>query len=721
VENDTLTYARVGGTAPAEVTVSSGGLVLANTTGGQTYTLQCSVTDGKSTPVVKSFTVTIAVTQAGTLIHGSLFTVSGSGFGTRPDYNIGNYTWNGHRHLHYRVTDFADGFPAAGSSKTTFEQYLRGFYPQVNTGSGAVFNSDPVANNIVIEAGGPSRSGKYLRSWLPDNGTSWAKWQGIACRVEDIPAVPVSSAGFLAFKAWRKNNGKMYRFFQSSNGNKNWIFNVDSIYRESEWISGWGNAYHSMASEVWHDIKIALRPTSTPDVDTTSVVWIDGTQFTKNGRLTFPLSNVIDTQRGSEHGFATSLDNSINGGATPAPGSDMRFADIYLDFTEARVELAQGSKRELQPITSWADGAITVAANIGELTPGQATLNVYNASGGVLYSTSVTVQVLNFIPETGFSVAGSVANGGEITITDQQARFGSKPNGVKPLYYWDFESGLNSHATLSRTNYTGPFSGTHDTAVKPVNSSGSMKFDIGTLGNTGIANPMTFTSDDTFVWVKKLYDFSFGGAGMFNLKPFRIWAAGYTHDVLVGTNAGDNTGAADDEGNPRYTVEIPGGTTRWGGFGKAPQNTWVQEEVLYRTSSLDVEDGIFHHFRNAINARADSIRWKFRLSGTYAAKFSMWFLDQKSNAQGIGAANVYYDAIYMDDSWCRVFVSDEATYNTATTGTPTKREIQIPTAWSAGSVSAVVRYGEYASLAGKYLWVGKADGTVLRIGRFANA
>jgi hypothetical protein len=60
------------------------------------------------------------------------------------------------------------------------------------------------------------------------------------------------------------------------------------------------------------------------------------------------------------------------------------------------------------------------------------------------------------------------------------------------------------------------------------------------------------------------------------------------------------------------------------------------------------------------------------------------------------------DDLYIDDSWCRVMVGDNADFTSCTL-----REIQIPTAWDSGggSVSCVLNQGEFASFSGKHLFV----------------
>jgi hypothetical protein len=72
-------------------------------------------------------------------------------------------------------------------------------------------------------------------------------------------------------------------------------------------------------------------------------------------------------------------------------GIAREFADIYLDFTAARVEVTDGSKTEIQVLTSWADGEINGVFNQGELSPGPGTRNVYNASDAVIKTESVTI------------------------------------------------------------------------------------------------------------------------------------------------------------------------------------------------------------------------------------------------------------------------------------------------------------------------------------------
>jgi hypothetical protein len=61
-------------------------------------------------------------------------------------------------------------------------------------------------------------------------------------------------------------------------------------------------------------------------------------------------------------------------------GGNFDFADVYVDFTAARVEISDGTKTEIQPVTAWSPASIQFVFNKGELTGGPATLYVYDAN-----------------------------------------------------------------------------------------------------------------------------------------------------------------------------------------------------------------------------------------------------------------------------------------------------------------------------------------------------
>jgi hypothetical protein len=68
---------------------------------------------------------------------------------------------------------------------------------------------------------------------------------------------------------------------------------------------------------------------------------------------------------------------------------------------------------------------------------------------------------------------------------------------------------------------------------------------------------------------------------------------------------------------------------------------------------------------------------------------------------------VYFDDVYIDDSWARVVIADQPTLEAST-----HREIQIPSAWSDTSVTITVNQGSFPSLVGAYLYIIDSNGNV---------
>jgi hypothetical protein len=74
---------------------------------------------------------------------------------------------------------------------------------------------------------------------------------------------------------------------------------------------------------------------------------------------------------------------------------------------------------------------------------------------------------------------------------------------------------------------------------------------------------------------------------------------------------------------------------------------------------------------------------------------------------GTGIAEIYWDDIYIDNNWARVFLADTDTYTTNM-----HRELQIPSAWSDTSVEVTVNRGSFAGSDNVYLYVVDSTGAV---------
>lgn len=107
--------------------------------------------------------------SAPALVHGVLRQVSVAGAGTKQDYNDGDYTFAGHRHIHHRFTDFEQAVISTPveNTKEGWQQFLGGIYPIQTSNE---FNSQATESGATLElSGGPTYSGRYLkRDITPD-------------------------------------------------------------------------------------------------------------------------------------------------------------------------------------------------------------------------------------------------------------------------------------------------------------------------------------------------------------------------------------------------------------------------------------------------------------------------------------------------------------------------------------------------------------------------
>ncbi|WP_324313697.1 hypothetical protein [Povalibacter sp.] len=304
------------------------------------------------------------------------------------------------------------------------------------------------------------------------------------------------------------------------------------------------------------------------------------------------------------------------------------------------------------------------------------------------------------------SISGTVANGQTIVING--SGFGSKAN-AKPLYYWDFENGTAT-SPLSRNSFDGGVRGALSTAtsLKPLNSRGILTIDVAGQSDAMGPDGVPFSSNSLYVWAKKYYEFNIvtdAASNGLNLKFFRLWYP-YTHNVYssyAGGSGGANSG--------RVVAEMTGTATTW--FQLPHQSDkWIIDEWEYRAGSIGAVDGILNYTRGGISAFPRANRIQMRTS-SYPNSYSVLYFDQISNNQLSAGKYLHFDAIYVDDTWHRVVISDEATWQNivyGSGGTERSREVQIPITWSDSRIEISVRQGGYSSLTGKYLYVIGADG-----------
>lgn len=156
----------------------------------------------------------------------------------------------------------------------------------------------------------------------------------------------------------------------------------------------------------------------------------------------------------------------------------------------------------------------------------------------------------------------------------------------------------------------------------------------------------------------------------------------------------------------RITPEYTDGTT-WGkNFTKnrlyqIPRQ-WKTEELQYLTSSVDKTDGIFNFYQNGILGTDN----KFRNRTSDAPNRYTSIVQSQVSHNAQPGSVMYYDSLYLDDTWHRVIVCEGATADQCMH----KREVQIPLSWSDNEITVQVNLGGLDLNKPLYLYVFDKNG-----------
>lgn len=322
----------------------------------------------------------------GDLVHGAAFTVTGSGFGTRPNYNVDGYTWQGASFLHFRYADFAGG--EGSTTKASWLTATKGFFPAYTDG----FTTDWLDRGIRVVDGGPSQSGKYIRRtyngavFSPRLGGMWCDVTGASDAIAYYAfqfRIPINPN--LASSKWIRQYYDSTRDWFATAGSNGFHITpyMDGFTRYPPGGSNWDTPSYWTS---WRSVEFVVQ-------GATSKMIIDGTEYSgSNSNVNggafstdIPLISTDSVPNGHSLEFPGMIDDDGTSGAS------FEHADIYVDFTRARVVARQGTIRVAQCLTAWADGSISGRFNKCGLSSGAAFLDVYNSSGTLVTSQSVTV------------------------------------------------------------------------------------------------------------------------------------------------------------------------------------------------------------------------------------------------------------------------------------------------------------------------------------------
>jgi len=302
------------------------------------------------------------------------------------------------------------------------------------------------------------------------------------------------------------------------------------------------------------------------------------------------------------------------------------------------------------------------------------------------------------------------------SITISGSNFGTKPYGAAPQKYEDFENG--THGSLLTTTGYWNMDSNNPTEDKPQFSNAETRHTHSGLSGKFIEyglQDMTYTPDLNFSG-KKIY---------MDLWLRFQWAsltAQHQNKLFKIQSKVNNKGGSDPDSYPImnfYCWRYDGGGT-WcyiplsneqGSVSHenmgCPGNTpaWYHWQIELLNNDIGSANGEFRVWRNG-TLLAEDYDLEIRLTGDNHFN-CFWLGRYLGNYEGDLSNTLYYDEVYLDDSWARVEIGNASTWSGCS-----HRETQIPSSWSSSSITVTVNQGTFADSAGAYLYVTDDEGNV---------
>lgn len=286
--------------------------------------------------------------------------------------------------------------------------------------------------------------------------------------------------------------------------------------------------------------------------------------------------------------------------------------------------------------------------------------------------------------------------GPKATITIQGTGFGTKTN-AKPLYWADFENGLNPTALGRKATWDSVERTPEWTTVRAAGGTHSIRWDLG-IATTTNNNPgltlKNISASRLYIYAKRYHTRVTAN----NSKIYRFWYSDNwpTNNWYWGAPAsGGGLAYANTDVRTLYYTLPPAGQ-------------WNTEETLYQDSTgPGAANGIIAQYLNGVLRSEAGVDHNYILrNGTYPNSYNNFAIENYCDGFPTGSW-VYYDDIYMDDSWARVMIGNAPTFAAST-----QREIQIPSAWSDTSITVQLNQGALSGFDKAYLYVFDANGNV---------
>lgn len=331
--------------------------------------------------------------------------------------------------------------------------------------------------------------------------------------------------------------------------------------------------------------------------------------------------------------------------------------------------------------------------------------------------------------------SGGYAHGDEYTITG--TGFGTKAV-AKPFLWAPFDSSINP-SSLGRKTSWDLVENMAYAAGEGVAGGGAIKGGAsGYTGSGGIVwaalastSGYGFAFNDygqkTYLFRREKRNFDIGWT--MNWKMIRWWANNYTYPnwYLQTGNGSFNCEGIDAINSYPYgsygdQVDLSTPTNQIIAARQGNGSWRTDEFIVQANSGPSVADGLLEHYvlpKYATYGRAARIpftdyaahNFKLKDTTTEGSRSMIWCFP----CHGVLDAGYYppagwqiwYDDVYLDDTWARVMIGDSATYSACTFLAP-----QPPTAWSDTSVTVSLNLNGFPSGATRYLHVIDATNTV---------
>ncbi|MEY4562930.1 MAG: hypothetical protein RLZZ618_2207 [Pseudomonadota bacterium] len=139
-----------------------------------------------------------------------------------------------------------------------------------------------------------------------------------------------------------------------------------------------------------------------------------------------------------------------------------------------------------------------------------------------------------------------------------------------------------------------------------------------------------------------------------------------------------------------------------------PENTWVQVEEYYKLNDVGASNGEFVTYVNGHrHFNFHDLRLRSSASQLLNCSYLVVGMDYYVNAGSTNGVTVWYDDHYLDTSRARVVLANASTWDQTTIRSP------LPASqWAAGSISAPLQTGGFATGAEVWVYVVRSDGVV---------